>query len=143
MFLAIISDTYSEVKADLSVSERRFPVSDYIDSLKSSVYRKMNCSGDDAETIASAIRNLDLKDDQEINWESFRREMLKAGVPDDEIKGNSLRHFCLLIFYYLDFFQKYDTDGSMTMDKKELERLKVSFEKLGRSSSSEMRHGEF
>merc|ERR1711970_790502 len=67
------------------------------------------------------------KDDQEINWESFRREMLKAGVPDDEIK---------------DFFQKYDTDGSMTMDKKELERLKVSFEKLGRSSSSEMRHDD-
>merc|ERR1712147_436183 len=77
--------------------------------------------------IASAIRNLDLKEDQEINWESFRREMLKAGVPDDEIK---------------DFFQKYDTDGSMTMDKKELERLKVSFEKLGRSSSSEMRHDD-
>ena len=47
----------------------------------------MNCYPDDSETIASAIRNLDLKDDQEINWESFRREMLKAGVPDDEIKG--------------------------------------------------------
>ena len=47
----------------------------------------MNCYPDDSETIASAIRNLDLKEDQEINWESFRREMLKAGVPDDEIKG--------------------------------------------------------
>lgn len=124
MFLAIISDTYSEVKADLSVSDRRFPVSEYIDSLKSSVYKKMNCYPDDSETIASAIRNLDLKDDQEINWESFRREMLKAGVPDDEIK---------------DFFQKYDTDGSMTMDKKELDRLKLSFEKLGRTSSAEVR----
>ena len=89
MFLAIISDTYSEVKADLSVSERRFPVSDYIDSLKSTVYRKLNCAGDDEQTIASAIRNLDLKEDQEINWESFRREMLKAGVPDDEIKGTN------------------------------------------------------
>ena len=41
MFLAIISDTYSEVKADLSVSERRFPVSDYIDSLKSDVYKEL------------------------------------------------------------------------------------------------------
>ena len=71
---------------------------------------------------------MDLKDDQEINWESFRQEMLKAGVPDDEIK---------------DFFQKYDTDGDMTMDKKELDRLKQSFEKLGRTSSTETRQGLF
>lgn len=54
--------------------------------------------------------------------------MLKAGVPDDEIK---------------DFFQKYDTDGDMTMDKKELDRLKQSFEKLGRTSSTEARQGLF
>jgi len=40
-----------------------------------------------SERLASAIRNMDLKEEEEINWESFRREMLKAGVPDDEIKG--------------------------------------------------------
>lgn len=55
MFLAIISDTYSEVKADLSVSERRFPVSDYLDSIKSEVYKKMNCYPEDSQTIASGI----------------------------------------------------------------------------------------
>ena len=29
----------------------------------------------------------------------------------------------------------------MTMDKKELDRLKLSFEKLGRTSSAEVRQG--
>ena len=43
MFLAIISDTYSEVKADLSVSEKRYPVSEHIQSMKTSLLKKMDC----------------------------------------------------------------------------------------------------
>ena len=43
---------------------------------------------------------------------------------------------------FSDFFQKYDTDGSMTMDKKELDRLKGSFEKLGAKSSDQQQRPE-
>jgi len=40
-----------------------------------------------SEAIADAIRNLDLKGDQEINWESFYREMMKCGLAEEEIRS--------------------------------------------------------
>ena len=43
MFLAIISDTYSEVKADLSVSDRKYPVAEHIDTIKRDFMKKFNC----------------------------------------------------------------------------------------------------
>ena len=43
MFLAIISDTYSEVKADLSVSDRKYPVAEHIQTIKRDFMKKFNC----------------------------------------------------------------------------------------------------
>jgi len=124
MFLAIISDTYSEVKADLSVSDRKYPVAEHIDTIKRDFMKKFNClDPSDSEAIADAIRNLDLKGDQEINWESFYREMMKCGLAEEEIRN---------------FFQQYDTDGDMIMSKDELDRMRKSLEQLGRDSTANL-----
>ena len=61
MFIAIISDTYSEVKAEMSISEARYPISDYLDELKTKIAKKLNCYDDASQTMADAIKNLSFK----------------------------------------------------------------------------------
>ena len=61
MFLAIISDTYSEVKAELSISEQKYPVSDHFKSIKINIMKKLNCYDDERNTVADAIKNLEFK----------------------------------------------------------------------------------
>ena len=58
--------------------------------------------------------------DDEINWEKFRQEMLKSGVDDEEIRS---------------YFQRYDTDGNMTLDQQELTRMQNSLIKLKQESN--------
>ena len=136
MFLAIISDTYSEVKAELSVSEQRYPISEHLQQLKVNAMKKINCYDDDRNTVAEAIKNLEFKgtymtrsdfdgsifflDDTEINWEKFRQEMLKSGVNDEEIRA---------------YFERYDTDGNMALDQEELTRMQNSLLKIKQDSN--------
>ena len=109
MFLAIISDTYSEVKAEMSVAEVRYPISEHIKKIKVDVMKKLNCYDDERDTIADVIKNLENKD--EINWERFRIEMMNSGVNEEEVRG---------------YFEKYDIDGNLALDKEELARMQQS-----------------
>lgn len=115
MFIAIISDTYSEVKAELSVpGENRFPVSDYMASIKSKLWSKLgvgNNSGDNE--MSNAFKSM--KDTTQIDWESFRLKMLQSGLAEEEIQR---------------YFAKYDTDGDTTLGKKEFARLEESLMRL-------------
>jgi polycystin 2 len=111
MFLAIISDTYSEVKAELSVSEHKYPISEHVQKMKVDLRKKFNCYDDERSHLSDAIKNLDFKDEGQINWEKFRQEMLKSGVNDEEIR---------------QYFERYDTDGNMALDQEEITRMQNS-----------------
>jgi len=46
MFLAIINDTYSEVKADISTQKSEFEMSDYLKQVRQSFWFVFNCQPD-------------------------------------------------------------------------------------------------
>lgn len=108
MFIAIISDTYSEVRAELSVpGEHRYPISEHVSKLKESFWGKLGWS--------SHSEDDDSEDDNQIDWYSFRKEMEKSGMEEDDIKA---------------YFQKYDENGNLQLNRKEFAKLEESLTKL-------------
>ena len=85
-----------------------------------------------------------MKGDQEINWESFYREMMKCGLAEEEIRSMFyiLSPKNIIKINILDFFQQYDTDGDMIMSKDELERMRKSLEQLGDFQASSVQLGQ-
>ena len=57
-----------------------------------------------SEAIADAIRNLDLKGDQEINWESFYREMMKCGLAEEEIRS---MFYVRSTKYHINYYSRF------------------------------------
>ena len=53
--------------------------------------------------------------DNQIDWYSFRKEMEKSGMEEDDIKS---------------YFQKYDENGNLQLNRKECAKLEESLTKL-------------
>ena len=68
MFLAIINDTYSEVKADLATRESEFDIGAFLKKGYSNVLKKLNLKKDRLKDIADA---LDTADMDKVNFITF------------------------------------------------------------------------
>ena len=74
MFLAIINDTYSEVKEDSSVRDE-FDLGAYFKRGYDKVLTKMNLKKEKILDLASALEEADSNADHELNFEEWRMEL--------------------------------------------------------------------
>lgn len=108
MFLAIINDTYSEVKADLSTQESEFDLGAFLKKGYTNMLTKMNLKKDRLKDIQDAL-GADGNGDGVVDWEEWRKDLKMRGVPDSEIEA---------------VFAKYDSDGDMMLNAEEQQKLK-------------------
>jgi len=93
MFLAIINDTYSEVKAEIQNQHNDFEISDYFKRGYNNMLGKVGMRGK-AVDIENALMMANT--DGEVTYEEVRQNLKKCNFSDMEIEM---------------FFAKYDLDG--------------------------------
>lgn len=108
MFLAIINDTYSVVKEELSMKESEFQLSDYIKKGYNKVLKKLHLKREHIKNIQDALNTADVNADKVLDWDEWRNDLRMRGIPDNEIEA---------------VFAKYDTDGDMVLNEAEQKQL--------------------
>jgi len=114
MFLAIINDTYSEVKAEISAQKSEFEISDYIKRGYNKVLEKLSLKKDHIRDIQDAIVSADHNQDKQLDWEEWRLDLKMRGIPDAEIEA---------------VFAKYDQDGDLVLNESEQRKMHADLEK--------------
>lgn len=130
MFLAIINDTYSEVKAEISAQKSEFEISDYIKRGYNKVLEKLSLKKDHIRDIQDAIVSADHNHDKQLDWEEWRLDLKMRGIPDAEIEA---------------VFAKYDQDGDLVLNESEQRKMHADLEKQRndlRDELEEMRTGD-
>lgn len=75
MFLAIINDSYSEVKSDIATSKSEFEFADYFKRGYNKILTKMHLKKDKIVDIQQALESADTDTDKVVNFEEWRREL--------------------------------------------------------------------
>ncbi|KAI3378974.1 hypothetical protein SNEBB_006980 [Seison nebaliae] len=114
MFLAIINDTYSGVKEEISVQDPNNDFADYFRSRYNKMLDKMNIKRDRIMDIQEALKSADVDSDANINYEEWRTDLKSRGFADAEIEA---------------MFAKYDVDGDRVLSQKEQELMKEDLQK--------------
>jgi len=125
MFLAIINDTYSEVKADIALQESEFELADYIKRGYDKVLKKLHLKKEHITDIQAAIQSADVNNDKFLDWDEWRNDLRMRGIPDNEIEA---------------VFAKYDTDGDLILDEEEQAALKRDLEKQKNELDSKIKN---
>lgn len=107
MFLAIINDTYAEVKSELS-AEDDFAVMDYFKGITSQVLTKLGAQKEHIEGIQAAIKNSGFDGSRKLSFATVRQELKKRNLSDPEIEM---------------LFAKYDIDQNRELDEDELQAM--------------------
>lgn len=118
MFLAIINDTYSEVKGDLANQPNEFEMGDYFKKRANVVMDKLNFKRDKIVDIQKAITAADINGDKQLDFDEWRNELKNRGYADCEIEA---------------VFAKYDLDGDRILDQSE--QLKMQNELDGQKAT--------
>uniref|UniRef100_A0A8C1WFA4 Polycystic kidney disease 2-like 1 n=2 Tax=Cyprinus carpio TaxID=7962 RepID=A0A8C1WFA4_CYPCA len=109
MFLAIINDTYSEVKSELASQKDEFQIADLIKQSYEKTVMKLKLK---KEKISDVQKTLD-SGSSELQFKDFRDALKEMGHADHEISAT---------------FSRFDQDGNQTLDKQEQERMKQELE---------------
>nr|XP_054773085.1 polycystic kidney disease 2-like 1 protein isoform X1 [Lytechinus pictus] len=104
MFLAIINDTYSEVKSDIALQKSEFEITDYFKKGYEKMVGKINFKRDKIADIQEALAHADHNADQHLDFDEWRQELKCRGHADAEIEA---------------VFAKYDVDGDRVLDAEE------------------------
>ncbi|GFN78422.1 polycystic kidney disease protein 2 [Plakobranchus ocellatus] len=108
MFLAIINDTYSEVKSDMANSKNEFEIADYFKKGYSKMLDKLNFKRDKIVDIQSALQSADINQDQRVDFDEWRQDLKSRGYADCEIEA---------------VFARYDVDGDRVLDASEQKKM--------------------
>ncbi|XP_040564688.1 polycystin-2-like [Lepeophtheirus salmonis] len=111
MFLAIINDTYSEVKAELSSHRNEFEVGDYFKRGYNNILGKI-CTRNRRIDLENALKLANL--DGEVTYEEIRQNLKKYNFSDMEIEL---------------FFSRYNSDNNAIMDGTEEGRVMPDLKK--------------
>uniref|UniRef100_A0A673JP16 Polycystic kidney disease 2-like 1 protein n=1 Tax=Sinocyclocheilus rhinocerous TaxID=307959 RepID=A0A673JP16_9TELE len=109
MFLAIINDTYSEVKSELASQKDEFQIADLIKQSYEKTVMKLKLK---KEKISDVQKALD-SGSSELQFKDFRDALKEMGHADHEISAA---------------FSRFDQDENQTLDKQEQERMKQELE---------------
>ncbi|CAF1457657.1 unnamed protein product [Rotaria sordida] len=110
MFLAIINDTYSEVKSDMTTQKSEFELSDYFKKSYERMLDRLNVKRDRIIDIQNALKSADVNKDGVIEFDEWRRNLKARGYTDVEIEN---------------VFSRYDTDGDRVLRDNEQRRFKA------------------
>jgi len=113
MFLAIINDTYSEVKADLSQQKSEFEMGDYFKKGYNKMMDKMNLKRDKIVDIQKALQTADIDNDRTVDFDEWRQDLKTRGYAEAEIEA---------------VFAKYDLDGDRVLDEEEQKAMLADLE---------------
>lgn len=113
MFLAIINDTYSEVKADVSNQQNEFEVGDYFKKSYDKMLDKLNIKRDKIIDIQKALKSADINHDKQLDFEEWRQDLKTRGYAEAEIEA---------------VFAKYDLDGDRILDEDEQKKMQADLE---------------
>ncbi|XP_015781741.1 polycystic kidney disease 2-like 1 protein isoform X2 [Tetranychus urticae] len=109
MFLAIINDTYAEVKSELHEDDE-FPIMEYFKSHYQGLLSKLGAQRDQIETIQAALT---VESNKKLSFEHVRAELKKRDLSDPEIEM---------------LFAKYDLDSNRELDSEELAKMLADLE---------------
>ncbi|XP_069755503.1 polycystin-2-like protein 1 [Narcine bancroftii] len=119
MFLAIINDTYSEVKADLSNQKSELQITDIIKQGYNKALMKMKLKKERISDVQKTLQN----GSKELDFEDFRNNLKDLGHSDQEIK---------------DTFEKFDNDDNKVLDEEEQMRMRNELEEKKMALSAEI-----
>lgn len=126
MFLAIINDTYSEVKAEIAAQKNEFEIGDYFKRGYNNMLGKMGSRNKaiDIETALKLANN-----DGTVTFEEIRQNLKKCNFSDLEIEM---------------FFSRYDRDGNFEFDARETVKIldDLDHDRVDRPASMRPRSGK-
>jgi polycystin 2 len=108
MFLAIINDTYIEVKAELQERKSEFEISDFVKQGYAKMRERLTAKRDRIADIRRALSSADVNRDKRLEFDEWRNEMKSRGYAEEEIET---------------MFAKYDTNGDRILDEEEQQAL--------------------
>ncbi|XP_041497970.1 polycystin-2 [Microtus oregoni] len=110
MFLAIINDTYSEVKSDLAQQKVEMELSDLIRKGYQKALVKLKLKRNTVDDISESLRQGGGK----LNFDELRQDLKGKGHTDAEIEA---------------IFTKYDQDGDQELTEREHQQMRDDLEK--------------
>ncbi|XP_068614235.1 polycystin-2-like [Brachionichthys hirsutus] len=110
MFLAIINDTYSEVKADMSQQRSEMEMTDLIKKGCNKALMKLRLKKTAVDDISDSLRQAGGK----LNLDELRQDLKGKGHTDAEIQA---------------IFAKYDQDGDQELTENEHQQMRDDLEK--------------
>ncbi|XP_073897887.1 polycystin-2 isoform X3 [Castor canadensis] len=110
MFLAIINDTYSEVKSDLAQQKAEMELSDLIRKGYHKALVKLKLKKNSVDDISECLRQGGGK----LNFDELRQDLKGKGHTDAEIEA---------------IFTKYDQDGDQELTEREHQQMRDDLEK--------------
>jgi len=113
MFLAIINDTYAEVKSDLAQQESEFEIGDYFKKGYDKMMSKLSFKREKIVDIQKALQTADTNQDNKLDYEEWRAELKARGHADAEIEA---------------VFAKYDIDGDRVLNEIEQSKMQADLE---------------
>ncbi|KXJ23969.1 polycystic kidney disease 2-like 1 protein [Exaiptasia diaphana] len=113
MFLAIINDTYAEVKSDIASQESEFEITDYFKKGYQNVLNKLSFKREKIIDIQKALKSADVNQDNKLDFEEWRQTLKSRGHADAEIEA---------------VFARYDLDGDRILDEDEQRRMQEDLE---------------
>ncbi|XP_010792526.1 polycystic kidney disease 2-like 1 protein [Notothenia coriiceps] len=119
MFLAIINDTYSEVKGELSSQKDELQITDIIKQSYMKTFTKLKLKKEKISDVQKAIRS----GSGEIEFKDFRETLKELGHADHEISAA---------------FSRFDHDGNQILDKDEQKRMTIELEEKRDALSAEL-----
>lgn len=124
MFLAIINDTYSDVKADIDGSQNDFELGAYFKTGYDKMLTKMNVKKEKIMDIQNVLDMDNEDEDAGIDFEKWRGELKNRGYGDVEIEA---------------FFSKYDTDGDRNLTAEEQKAMREDLKRDSDELDNEMK----
>ncbi|TDH01032.1 hypothetical protein EPR50_G00175900 [Perca flavescens] len=109
MFLAIINDTYSEVKEELSSQKDDLQFTDIIKQSYMKTFTKLKLKKEKITDVQKVLQS----GSRDIEFKDFRETLKEMGHADHEISAA---------------FSRFDHDGNQILDKDEQARMKIELE---------------
>ncbi|NXU48707.1 PK2L1 protein, partial [Turnix velox] len=109
MFLAIINDTYSEVKEELASQKDELQLSDILKQSYNRTLMRLKLKKEHISDVQKALQN----GTKELEFEDFKNSLKELGHADHEITAA---------------FSRFDRDGNLILDEEEQEEMKHDLE---------------
>ncbi|XP_072246403.1 polycystin-2-like protein 1 [Leuresthes tenuis] len=119
MFLAIINDTYSEVKEELSSQKDELQITDIIKQSYMKTFTRLKLKKEKISDVQKALQS----GSGEIEFKDFRETLKEMGHADHEISAA---------------FSQFDRDGNQILDVDEQQRMKMELEEKRDALNAEL-----